>query len=167
MTTNFQLEKYIERNRGKLKNRNFLGVFSSDKLPDNVSTNSCLIANYSPISHPSSGHWIAMGNLKGNGDAWYFDSYGFPPDADDNALHDTTDFKDFLIRNSSTGKYIYNNFDFQAYGVHENECGEYASTALLEDWGKNPNAPIFNKLKSISDGFQRDRFIKKYVGIRK
>ena len=168
MTTNVQLQKYINRHISKLGGRHFLGVFASDDLPKNVSPNSCLIVNYSPMKKSSSGHWIAFGNLNNKGNAWYFDSYGFPPDHDDHVLNDVTDFKDFLIKNSSTGRYDYNNFDYQAYGENENECGEWSVSAIVEDWGKTlGSSPAWYKLKSMANGFQRDTWIKKYVGIRK
>ncbi len=166
MTDNVQLQNYINKNKKLLTNRNFLGVFASDELPVVNSHNACCIVNYSPHNVTDRGHWCAMLDLNTpNKSAYWFDSYGFAPDADDATLGDKTHFSDFLIKNSSTGHYDYNKFDYQAYGRNETECGEYASTALLENLGQNPNSKIFAKLRNLNDSFERDKYIREYCKI--
>jgi len=147
-------------------------VFASDQLPKINTVNACFIVNYSPVSKSSSGHWIAFGNLNSGSPAWYFDSYGFPPDHDDDVLHDKTNFTDYIIKNSSSGTYNYNKFDYQAYEKEglppQDECGEWSASAIVQNWGATQgDSPFWNKLKSMPSGYQRDSWIKQYVGIRK
>ena len=166
MTDNVQLMHYINKHKNKLRNRHFMGIFSSDELPIVNSHNACLIINYSPSNKPTEGHWVAILDLNTpNKSAYYFDSYGFDADADDSVLHDTTHFRDFLIKNSATGHYDYNKIDFQGYSDPNNDvCGEFSAVAIL--YGRpDPKAPIWNKLMKAQSTKERDIIIRQFVGI--
>lgn len=169
MTDNIQLEKFIKKNINKLKSkgRTFLGVFASDELPKVSSHNACLIVNYSPSSKTDSGHWCCIMDLNPFGKfkkAYWFDSYGFDADHDDNVLNVKTNFKQYILNNSNG--YDYNKYDYQGYGPQENECGEYSACCMI--YGPpGEGASIWNKLKSIKNRDQRDSYIKKFIGIRK
>lgn len=168
MTDNTQLSNYIKRNKNKMQNKNFLGVFPSDELPVVNKHNACAIINYSPSSITDHGHWVAVMYLnQPNKSPYYFDSYGFPPDKDDNALHVKTDMKDWILKNSATGTYDYNKFDFQAYtGPNNDVCGEFAAVFIVEG-PPNENVPIWNKLMNTQNAVQRDAIIRNYAGIIK
>ncbi len=57
--------------------RQFLGVFSADRLPVRMPSRSMLIVNCCNHNRPG-GHWIAM--YRGDGDTLeMFDSFGLPP----------------------------------------------------------------------------------------
>ena len=43
MTDNVQLMHYINKHKNKLRNRHFMGIFSSDELPIVNSHNACLM----------------------------------------------------------------------------------------------------------------------------
>ena len=92
MSSNFQIEKYMEKNfKGE-----FLGCFTADNLPHNPSPSSNLIANYSDGDDSDGGtHWVAMINLNSdNGEpSLFFDSYGGDPDFEDIVLDKKTNFK--------------------------------------------------------------------------
>lgn len=165
MTDNIQLETYINQHRRLLVNKNFLGVFPSDALPHVNCKNACLIANYSPKGSTGT-HWIAMSNLNGRGNAYYFDSYGKPPSGDDAILDVHTAFKEYLSKYSSTGKYDYNTFDFQAYGKNENECGEWATLFILYGIPSINNATWY-QFFSEKNAKKRDLMVRKFLNIRK
>ena len=101
----------------------FLGVFSSDNLPDRFEPGESLIANYDAKDRPGS-HWIAMKRAP-DGSGLYFDSFGLPPDAEDSILRDNTTFGQWL-RSHSNGEIHWNRFDFQS--LADNTCGQWATT---------------------------------------
>lgn len=121
----------------------FLGVFADDQLPDLQAKLDQLtrgpnltgmkrnlgysaIINYSKLTDPRGGtHWVAFGNLRGEGPSLYFDSFGFAPDHDDVILSVGTRFRDFLLKNSGNGQVDSNQFDLQA--AVSDTCGEWAS----------------------------------------
>ncbi len=168
MTSNVQLEDYIKRNKNKMHNKNFLGVFPSDELPEINTHNACCIINYSPSTISDHGHWVACLYLnQPNKSPYFFDSYGFPPDRDDAVLNVETDMKDWILRHSSTGKYDYNKFDFQAYsGPNNDVCGEFACVCVVEG-PPNSSVPIWNKLMTTKSAVDRDFIIRNYAGIIK
>jgi hypothetical protein len=55
----------------------FIGVFSSDKLPTKIKYPVALIVNTAPSTNPGD-HWIAI-YITRNRDGYYFDSFGRPP----------------------------------------------------------------------------------------
>jgi len=103
----------------------FLGVFSSDNLPDRFEPGESLIANYDAKDRPGS-HWVAMERAP-DGSGLYFDSFGLPPDAEDNILHDRTAFGQWL-RQHSNGQIRWNEYDFQS--LADNTCGQWATTFI-------------------------------------
>jgi len=169
----------------------WLGVFASDTLPDLVlevdraglsrappATGFCLISNMSPARDGGT-HWTAFSHLRApNQPSRYFDSYGAPPDGDDAILHVSTDYRDYLRRNSSTGSFVYNKFDLQASKdfLNPDTCGEWAlyflstggvipeqkrdpatgrvaSRGLSEPWSRVRIAAVNNR--SVSSGMLR------------
>lgn len=128
-TTNEQLEKRLRGVDG------FLGVFASDELPEVPKPRPggySLIANYSPSTDAGT-HWIAMLRLNDTtAPAYFFDSYGTAPDADDNILKVKANFAPFIAEHSSR-RYQWNDEDFQAIEDPANEgtCGEWSAFAVL------------------------------------
>jgi hypothetical protein len=116
MSYDYQLEHALRKHPG------FLGVFASDELPDRVPPGSSLIVNYG-ASNTGGSHWVAMRNLNGRGDAEYFDSYGFPADAEDILLKSKTHFEAYLKSYSATGRYVYNKLNLQC--VDSDVRGQY------------------------------------------
>jgi hypothetical protein len=56
---------------------NYLGTYSSDKIPKQIKNNQCFILNTdSSKSLNRNGHWVAFGKL--NGKLYYYDSFGRP-----------------------------------------------------------------------------------------
>jgi hypothetical protein len=169
MTDNVQLQRFINKNIKLLQQagKSFLGVHASNDLP-NVGnhTNACLIVNYSPMNKNSEGHWCTISDLNStkNKNAYWFDSYGKKPDADDQVLDDSTNFTDYLVKNSKFGNYDYNHIDFQGY--NDDVCGEYALISILYGPPEEGHY-IWKKLKSITDPKERDQFVRKFIGIRK
>jgi len=155
-----------------MKGRTFLGVHPSNDLPHVNSHNAYVIFNYSPSSGAGT-HWVAVGNLNSTDktNAWFFDSYGRKPDSDDSLLSVNTDFTDYLRQNSSTGQYDYNTFDYQSWTPTSDDaadqCGEYSAAAVVYDWGKNKDTGIWARLKSMKNAHDRDRYIRKIIGIKK
>ena len=70
VTTNTQLDKL-----GFLIFKNdYLGTFSSDKIPKYIRSNTCFILNTdSSKSANKTGHWVGFYKL--NGKLWYYDSF--------------------------------------------------------------------------------------------
>lgn len=163
MTTNIQLEHYLRNEKG------FVGVYASDKLPNNPLPNSSLIANYSKAGERGS-HWVGMRGLNSINNPEYFDSYGFDPDDEDLLLGETTQFKDYLKQNSKTGKYTTNKLNFQS--LESDVCGEYASYFIkngMPEQFSNNKVIINVKWKDFiknNNSYLNDKMIKKIVGIR-
>ena len=73
VTTNDQLDKL---GYSIFKN-DYLGTFSSDKMPKYIKNNQCFILNTdSSRSANKYGHWIGFYKL--NGKLWYYDSFARP-----------------------------------------------------------------------------------------
>lgn len=169
MTTNTQLQKYINNNK-PYSNQNFLGVFASDQLPVIATHNACLIVNYSPSTISDHGHWCAMLYLNTpNKSPYWFDSFGFKPDYDDHNMGVQTHFKKYLLKYSGTTTYLYNKFDFQGYSnvdpKYTDVCGEYSVTAITHGQPNN-NVPIWNQLLNSKSTLERDKIIKEFCKIR-
>ena len=170
MTDNIEINNYVKKHKRLLKARNatFLGVFSSDHLPKVNSHNACMIVNYSASDKSNEGHWCTILSLNNPGkNAYWFDSYGKFPDEDDTVLHDQTNFKDYIQKNSSTGKYDYNHVDWQSYtGNYSDVCGEFSLLCVLYGPPED-NASVWRKLKNIRNPNRRGEFVEKFIGIRK
>jgi len=120
MTSATQLETALRGVKG------FRGVFASDDLPDAFRPGESLISNYDPEGGPGS-HWVAMRHAE-DGTGEFFDSFGMPPDADDNILHDATHFREWLRRHTRQSL-RWNHVDLQA--LPSNTCGEWAVAYIL------------------------------------
>lgn len=167
MTSNFQLENYINSHKSKFgMNNTFLGVFSADNLPHPKSfSNGYLIINYSDENQKGT-HWIGMRNLNSIKEPEYFDSYGLAPDKADVYVNNTTDFKDYLIQNSRTGQYNYNKIDVQSWKEGDDECGEYCLVFLMYGLPDDKN-PVWAKFLREQNKQKRDEMVKRFIGIRK
>ena len=130
MSSSDQIENYVNRfNNRKICNR-FLGVFSSDNLPDYFVKGCGLICNYDPLNKEGS-HWCAILwpiNLE---KIIWFDSFGLPPDYDDRILHDRTAFKAYIEKIAQKNNIVtsFNTFDFQS--LTTSVCGHYATFFIL------------------------------------
>jgi hypothetical protein len=103
----------------------FVGVFSSDTLPDEIPRSTqyqTLIVNYDPSNAPGS-HWVAM-CVPPSGSGYFFDSYGHAPDGDDPYVHQRTEFRQYLTKVCGLAP-RYNREDFQYYDT--SVCGEYSA----------------------------------------
>ena len=162
MTTNFQLENYLRNEK------DFLGVFPSNKLPANPKSGSSLIVNYSKYGEKGS-HWVGMRALNTVNCA-YFDSYGFQADDADLILSVQTNFQGYLEKNSINGKYKVNMLNLQQ--LTSDVCGEYS--AWFIKWGlpelfyngKVIVNPRWRPFIKQNNSFMNDKLIKKMVGIR-
>jgi len=126
MTTNYQLENFLQTEKAK----GFSGVYGSDEIWRTYKKNSCIIVNYSPIGSKGS-HWIGIRNINSKSPIEYFDSYGYRPDFDDKILGLKTRFREFLEKYNTSGyPMVYNNFDLQAFG--SDVCGEYCCKFILD-----------------------------------
>ena len=166
MTSNIQLDNYI-----KSKNiKGFIGVFSSDEIWNiNIPRDSSLIVNYS-ASYQNGSHWVAMRHLNCNQNIpEYFDSYGFKPDHDDKILGVRTRFLEFIQKQNKTNKpFRYNKKDLQSYGT--DVCGEYSAWFIINGLPILPDGMISPQWRSVlnyQNSHNRDKYIKKLVGIRK
>ena len=104
---NSEIEELL--NNSPTTSERFLGVFSSDTLPqDQLKVGTCLVVNTDPVAEPGS-HWVAV--FKRHGVIDFFDPLGNPPDHYSGGLSDY-----FLDRN-----YVYNSVKLQ---VNSSEsCG--------------------------------------------
>ena len=121
MSTTKQLENWAEKNIS-----NFLGVYSSDTLPNplEIKPPASLIVNYDPHNMPGS-HWVAC-TINLDTVEW-FDSFGLQPDADDLILGHKTNFRKFLstvCHKLGIKKYSWNTADLQSLDAQT--CGHYS-----------------------------------------
>jgi len=142
MTSDFQIKEV-------LKNiKNFGGVYLYNQLDDIAKLgNEAIIINY--VTEDESkrgiiGHFVVLDNrdiLKGNGTygLYFFDPYGFPPDAPRGILGLPNTQNILRLIDRTGGKWNYNKEDFQAWAKFDNLCGVYSSEYVI-----NPN---FNKNK--------------------
>ena len=164
MTSNVQLLHYILNHRlppGQL----FLGVFSSDNLPIEVGSNSCLIVNYSKRNQPGT-HWVAMKNLNTN-EPEYFDSYGRAPDTDDRFVSNRTNFDSYLRNHSTSGQYQYNTIDLQSWNINgpdDDVCGQYALAFLYHGLPRN-SSKFWRPFLNEQSREKRDEMIASLVKI--
>lgn len=114
----------------------FLGVFPSDKLPKHISYPCSLVVNTDP-SFEKGEHWVCY-YFDSNGNAEYFDSYGFPPS--------NCELFKFLVDNGNTFKC--NNIQLQ--GLKSKVCGHYCIAYLA----------------SRSRGVSMDQFVNHYQSPR-
>ena len=137
-----------EQLNNKLKNvPGFIGVYSSDNLPNPALFNYSFIVNYDGEDKPGS-HWVGFKST--NGKLKYFDSFGNPPDEDDLILHDKTHFKNWLYERDR--KYEFNQFDYQS--LNQNTCGEWSAMFI-----KSPQQ--LNRARLIPKHV-RDAFVKQW-----
>ena len=164
MSYDFQLYKYLEKNMKDFNN--FLGVFSSDKLPNNPPPNSSLIVNYSK-SNEAGTHWVAMSGLNTN-KVYFFDSYGFDPDDENLLLKTQSQFIDYIKKNiKKGGRYYINPLELQS--LEADTCGEYATKFIL-DGMPQINDKINKKWEKYINSVnskQNDIMIKKEINLRK
>lgn len=164
MTTNVQLLHYILNHRlppGQL----FLGVFSSDNLPIEVGSNSCLIVNYSKRNQPGT-HWVAMSGL-GTNEPMFFDSYGRKPDTDDIYVKNKTSFDSYLRNHSLSGQYQYNTIDLQSWNVNgpdDDVCGQWC-IAFLYHGLPRPSSKFWRPFLNEQSREKRDEMIASLIKI--
>lgn len=144
MTTNLQLDTYMKKQ--KKTYAPFIGVFPSDQLPATNKSNFSLITNYDP-SFKQGSHWVALAVRDGK--AYWFDSYGMKPDADDLILSDDTNYTAYLKKYSHD--IIYNHIDLQSLGTEV--CGLYACYFCIHGLpAKNKEAwKMFTKNTEMND----------------
>jgi len=125
---------------GKRRAPHFLGTYGSDELPPDPPPGSSLVVNYSKRHAPDGGtHWVAMTNLNVRGEpSYYFDSYGLPPDFGDKLIHKRTAFAAYLRRHSGTGRYVFNDRDYES--LTASTCGHYAVYAAVHGTPQQPAA---------------------------
>jgi hypothetical protein len=132
MTTNFQLQDAL----GDVPD--FIGVFAANELPARDSVHAqrpySLIVNYDRSGLPGV-HWVGM-RFPARGPAQYFDSFGIDADQADRIVHVGTHFKTYLKKQSETGTYFHNTFDFQC--LEDDTCGEWAALFIRH------GLPMFN-----------------------
>ena len=163
-TTDTQLKNKIRTIKIKKEYGKFLGIFASDELPKVVRP-CCMIVNYDKKDMGGT-HWIAMA-FPSMDSATYFDSYGMKPDGWDHVLQHNTDFHEYLLSNSSTGKYYYNDLDFQSRET--DSCGEFCIYYLKHGLPDDVNGkirPTWNILWKLPKE-KRYKIIINLIGIRK
>jgi len=140
----------------------FRGVFSSDTLPDTFRPGESLVTNYDPSDKPGS-HWVAMRHAK-DGAGVYFDSFGLPPDAEDNILHDQTRFRDWLSQHTRQ-PLRWNRVDLQS--LADNVCGEWSCAFVLAG-GLPEDRETRNWWQPLMRGnaHARDELVRRFIGIR-
>jgi hypothetical protein len=74
--------------------KNYIGTFSRDTLPQNISKGHKILIANTDTSYEPGEHWVCI-SLNKNKSGEYFDSYGLPP------LHQ--EFIDFLNNNCPNG----------------------------------------------------------------
>ena len=110
-----QIAKILRKD--EIVGKQFAGVFPSDKLPTEINTPSCFVANTDPHNKPGT-HWVAF-FTDPDGHIEYFDSYGLHPF--------TKSFVTFLKRGSCG--WIWNTRRIQ--GPLSTTCGHYCIYFLL------------------------------------
>lgn len=129
-TTGAQLDQWCRSHRVK----GFLGVFCSNNMPEisaeqRRGDGACFVVNHSPCDSPSGGsHWLGC-RVRGDV-AFWFDSFGLPPDAplENELMGAPSDppphFAQWISEQGVT-ETRYNDRDVQSVG--SDVCGEYAS----------------------------------------
>ena len=164
MSTDTQINNYMKFKKPKKEYGKYIGVYMSDRLPINIQKPCCLIANYDPYGKAGS-HWVGIA-FPSFENADFFDSFGYKPDAADRILSDKTDFTDFLINNSSTKNFNFNNIDLQM--VNTDVCGEYCINFLFCGLPIRPDGyinPLWSNLLKMSPNI-RDSYIREIIKIR-
>ena len=140
---NLQISNIFEKIH--LHNGKFLGVYSSDTIPNFFKTNKrgndfSLIVNTDPSSEPGE-HWVAF-YIPKQGIVEYFDSFGREPN--------NSNFSIFL-KNTD---FLYNNIRLQS--VLSNVCGQYCIFYILARHFNLDYADIihlFSNNHSVNDNF--------------
>ena len=125
---------------------NFIGVFSRDTLPKQVSLPMGLIVNTDAKTEVGT-HWVAI-FIDKNSFGQYFDSFGLPPFREE--------FISFLDFNCK--KYVFNNITLQCLECIT--CGHYCCAFLTERF-KGSSFKNFISIFS-SDTYLNDYIIKYY-----
>ena len=110
--------------------KSFLGVFPSDLLPHSIQQQqTCtVILNTDPHTERGS-HWLAIRFEPRSSSAYYFDSFGRPPQV--------TTIQDFLRRNCTVQEYN----AIQLQGPTTTLCGQYCCLFVLRmDDGYSPKS---------------------------
>ena len=147
---NFQIERILRSDNRTRKS--FVGVFSSNTLPENPKIPSLLVANTSPSGHPGT-HWILFYLKKDK--FIYFDSLA------GNFENYSDHFTKFVCKNLKGRKFVANSERLQAY--NSNVCGHYVifcSYWLCRGW---PLKKIVRRLASVKKISARDSLVKEFV----
>ena len=97
MASSEQIDAWARKHRV----RGWLGARPADELPAHVpQTPWSLVVNYQGHDHPGD-HWVAA--MGSHGRAYWFSSFGLPPDGADVILGDRTQFRRWLSRVAPRG----------------------------------------------------------------
>ena len=120
MSTTSQIAAWAIKN----KVPGWLGVFSADRLPTTVPLKPwALVVNYQGHTEPGD-HWVGAFGMSNR--AYWFSSYGLPPDhPTDELLGDTTYFKAWLNKIASKG-WKSNHIGVQSFSSESDSCGQYS-----------------------------------------
>lgn len=127
--------------------REFVGVFASDKLPNDLPQQPevSIVCNTDP-SWQAGRHWVAVHLAGETGE--FFDSYGLPP---------TGVFEDFM--NKQACQWVYSNKRLQ--GGFSTVCGQYCIFYL---WHKCRGFSISDILGMFKDDYHtNDMFVNQFV----
>ena len=130
----------------------FQGLYSSDKLPENISSYPALfIANMDTSDKPGT-HWVAF-YFTEEREGEFFDSYGLPPS------NYTGTFRSFLNNNSNGWKF--NSKTLQS--IDSKVCGHYCLYFALFQSRQVSMSTIVNRFSSNKsrNDFLVQRFIEK------
>ena len=123
----------------------FKGVFASDEFPNKINRHrkQCYVVNTDPSSKPGL-HWVAF--YYSDGEGFFFDSYGNPPDF---YKHE---FKEHLDRNADS--WTYNTKRLQ--GTMSSVCGQYCIFFLIKRCRSSPKLSYSHILRSFGRDYDRN-----------
>ena len=137
--------------------KEFSRVYPSDLIPHSITRSGCLILNTDPHNLEGS-HWLAIHLTPRAYSAYYFDSYGLPPDI--------PQILSFLRRNCTVWEYN----KLQLQGLTSTVCGKYCCLfALYVDRGFTPKqfVALFDVCGGKADSQVTAMFAAEFGSLRK
>lgn len=135
-------------------NKNFLGVFAKDKIPQNLLKKPYSLIVNTHSSHQPGEHWLAV-HVDESGRGFFFDSYGSSPQQWDEI---------FKTIDNTAEKWFFHTKRIQSYFT--TVCGQYCCFFLIHISRGFTFDRIIHHLDSHTDRYDNDLAVFRYIKSR-